>query len=158
MLQSRASQPTTQPAAQPPAKMKEHPGEHPGHEQEHPGGQATDKPQSRRFTAPEIKTAMQEYVTRETAKGGGLFAVRDTVNNKDLQLKFVKLHDPAREVAGRGYFACADFQAAGDGTIYDLDVWLSPNGDRLEPTETVVHKVAGRPRFTYQNDQAVPVP
>lgn len=154
-----APAPSATPAPSSPAKTHEHPGaEHPGHDQEHPRKKAGDEPHSRRFTAPEIKAAMHQYVTSATTQGGGVFAVRDAVAKKDLRLTFVKLHDPVRAVAGRGYFACADFRGIDDGTLYDIDVWLSPHGEHLQPTETVVHKVAGRPRFTYRDDQAVPVP
>lgn len=148
--------------AAPAAKPEEHPGkvegqEHPGTPQEHPGAPAKPKKQSRVFTAPEIKAAMLQHIQTTTQRGGGVFTIHDPVQKRDLQLRFVKIHDPVRQVAGRGYFACADFQTTDGATVYDLDVWLAPNGEILQPTEIVIHKVAGKARFTYANDRPVPV-
>ncbi|MBI2346519.1 MAG: hypothetical protein HYV03_06510 [Deltaproteobacteria bacterium] len=148
-LACKKGEPPAVPGA--PSNIKEHPAEHP---HEHPG--EGGKPQSRVFSAPEIKAAMQRYVDEATQQGGGAFNIRDLVDQRDLALKLVKIHDPVRQVEGKGYFACADFQAT-DGTVYDLDVWMQPRGEMLAPTETMIHKVAGRPRFTYQNNEAVPV-
>ncbi|MBI1865729.1 MAG: hypothetical protein HYR98_08410 [Nitrospirae bacterium] len=108
--------------------------EHPG---EHPGAKAKE------FTASEIKKTMMDHINKGTKAGGGAFKLKDADDGgKELSLKFVQIHDPVRKIAGKGYFACIDFQAAGGdkGQLYDIDFWLAPKDGQLVVTETKVHK------------------
>lgn len=158
-------------------KSKEHPGDvapsengavegdpHKSHEhagEEHPGDQ------SGIFTADQIKTAMKNHIENQTKNHDGLFLIHDPqAENKLLQLKFVKIHDPVREIKGKGFFACTDFEVNGEaGKLYDLDFWLNPKEGKLEVTQTQIHKEpraeAGKwtkwARYTFENDEPVAV-
>lgn len=138
-------------------KKKEHPGEE-SEEEEHPGEQ------SKNFNAAQIKTAMNKHIQGETKDG--VFAIVDPKTGQNLQLKFVKIHDPVRKIGGKGYFACTDFEVAGQpGKLYDLDFWLNPKGGRLAVTDTKIHKEprqAGgawtkHARYTFIKDQPVEI-
>lgn len=135
-------------------------GEHPG--QEHGGTPAPV------FTAGQIKKAIQEHINQETKKGGGVFIIKDSKqNNMELKLRFVKIHDPVRQIKDKGYFACSDFEVIGEkGKLYDLDFWLNPMEGNLVVTETKIHKnpkfINGQwskmARYTFVNDNPVEVP
>ncbi len=143
-------------------------GEHPGAEhggkpaKEHAGEKAAV------FTANHIKKAMQEHINQEIKDHGGVFVIKDPKqNNAELKLKFVKIHDPVRQIEGKGYFACTDFEAVGEkGKLYDLDFWLNPKGGQLVVTETKIHKEPTRvngqwtktARYTFVDDKPVEVP
>ena len=101
--------------------------------QEHPG-ETEDK------KAWEIKAAMDEHIVAKTRDGGGVFKYKDEKTGEDLALEFVKIHDPVTKTK-EGYFACTDFRVKGQPEkLYDLDFWLNPKGDKLEVTQTRLHK------------------
>jgi len=149
---------------------QEHPGtEHPGGAaQEHPGGAAQEHPgqAARSYSAAEIKAAMQAHIDAMVQKGGGVFRIKDEKTGEDLELNFVKIHDPVRKIRGNTYFACTDFSVKGQpDKLYDLDFWLTPQDGKLVVTATKIHKnpvlVDGKwekkARFTYVNDKPVVV-
>jgi len=141
---------------------KEHGGqEHGGQEhggKEH-GGEAVQT-----FTAADIKGAMNAYITMREDEG--IFKITDEKTDEELQLKFVKIHDPVRKIEGKGFFACTDFEVVGEsGKLYDLDFWLNPEDGSLKVTEEKIHKhpmktEAGwekKARYTFINDNPVEI-
>ena len=180
--------------AEHPGKKAEHPGkkaEHPGKKTEHPGGKPHHKKGECKkdkngkcegsehggkehggnatsgYSADSIKMAMIHHIDASQKKG--IFKIRDhKSNNKMLNLKFVKIHNPVRKVEGKGYFACTDFAVAGDkeGKLYDLDFWLNPKDNVLHITETKIHKHPQKlangkwkkkARYTFINDRPVEI-
>lgn len=138
-----------------PGVADEHPGEHPGSE-------------AKEFTASEIKKAMMDHINKGTKAGGGVFKLKDAGDGgKELSLKFAQIHDPVRKIAGKGYFACIDFQVSGGAKdqLYDIDFWLEPKDGKLVVTETKVHKVpvknggtwAKKERYNFDGDKPVVV-
>lgn len=94
----------------------------------------------------------------------GLFQLHDDVKTEDLQLRFVQIHDPVREMRNRIFFACTDFHVDGDGEkIYDVDFWLKEDQDgSLKVFQTKVHKEPRKsllygwykyPRYTFVDDE-----
>jgi len=101
--------------------------------QEHPGETEEKK-------AWEIKAAMHNHIAQKTQDGGGVFKYKDEKTGQDLELEFVKIHDPVTKTK-EGYFACTDFRVKGEpGKLYDLDFWLNQKGDTLVVTQTRLHK------------------
>ncbi len=139
-------------------KKREHPGEK---KKEHPGSTATN------FTAKDIKTAMMNHIKAKTKNTNGVFRIKDEKANKTLFLEFVKIHDPVRKIAGKGYFACTDFHPVGEDAtkLYDLDFWLNPKDGRLQVTKTAIHKHPHRQaskwvkkaRYTFIDDKPVEI-
>jgi hypothetical protein len=118
---------------------------HPEHPKEHP----TEKKQAG-LTKAEIGAAIKSWVEKEAASNDGWLKVEDPVAKKTLQLKLQKVHDDRlSQVAPDVYFACADFVEK-DGTTYDIDVFMQgKTKDDLRNTEVTVHKVNGKERYTW---------
>ncbi len=127
------------------AAQEKHP-EHPkSKQQEHP----TDKKQAG-LTKAELGAAIKTWVEKEGARNDGWLRVQDPVAQKTLQLKLEKVHDDRlSQVAPDVYFACADFVEK-DGTKYDIDIFMQgKTKDDLQNTEVTVHKVNGKERYTW---------
>jgi len=147
---------------------EEHPGdekegdEHPGDEEdgeEHPGDEAMN------FNADDIKTAIRNHVDAESEDG--IFTIQDEKEGKKLELEFVKIHHPVREMTEKGsYFGCSDFHVKGEEeNVYDLDFWLKPTDGSLEVVRSKVHKHPEKKdgewvkeaRYTFKNNEVVAV-
>jgi len=75
--------------------------------------------------------------------------------SKDLALDLIKVHDDRVSNLGGGkYFACVDMKAA-DGTIYDIDFFLSGTPDNMKVTETSIHKVNGKALYGWKEEGGV---
>ena len=121
---------------------------------------------AKKFYVEDIKAAMAAYIaTRIDA--AGVFHLRDDRSGEELALKFVKIHDPVRRMGGDTYFACTDFHVVGmPDKRYDLDFWMRPQTGELKIDATKVHKeprwsvIYGwykQPRYTFVNDDIVPL-
>lgn len=146
------------------AVAQEHPGkpaqEHPGSQaKEHPGSRAKEHPgeKSGVVTAEMIRQGILNHITAVTEKNGGIFPFHDEKTGRDVKLKFVKVHDNVSIIKGKTYFACTDFKDTETGKTYDLDFWMKRVDGTLKVVETKIHKVDGVPRFTYKEDEIVPV-
>ena len=129
-------------------------GEHPEHPQ-----QPAQLPQTAR--APQTSTETQQVskadisagikkhiVSADTNKSDGKFHVK--YEGQDLALDLIKVHDDRLQDLGGGkYFACVDMKAT-DGTIYDIDFFLTGNPGSMRVTETSVHKVNGKPLYNWK--------
>jgi hypothetical protein len=119
---------------------------------------------SQKFYAEDIKLAMQAYIT-EQVDADGTFHLRDDKTGEMLALKFVKIHDPVRQIDGNTYFACTDFHLVGEPEkLYDLDFWMKPEAGELKIYDAKVHKeprwslIYGwykQPRYTFVDDRVV---
>jgi hypothetical protein len=69
---------------------------------------------------------------------------------KNLALDLVRVHDdPLSSLGGGKYFACVDMKAT-DGTIYDIDFFMTGQPGSMKVTETSVHKVNGKPLYDWK--------
>ena len=88
------------------------------------------------FYAEDIKAAMAEHVSGVVDKDG-LFHLVDDKTDEALQLRFIQIHDPVRQIGDDVYFACTDFHIEGDQEkIYDIDFWLKNEGETLKVFQT----------------------
>jgi hypothetical protein len=131
------------------AAQEKHP-EHPK-QAEHP----TDKKQAG-LTKAELAGAIKTWVEKEAALKDGWLEVEDPVQQKTLQLKLEKVHENRlSQVRPNVYFACADFVAK-DGTKYDIDVFMEgKTKDDLKETKVSVHKVNGKERYSWYEENGV---
>lgn len=132
---------------------QEHPSEHPSEHPEHPKKEEAKKAD---MTMEELSKAIKAYVANDSELKGGSFLIFDPVDKKVLQLTLAKVHEEKLASLGDGvYFACADFNTA-DKHVYDLDVFMEKdkNGN-LVTTEVTVHKLDGKPRYTWFEDDGV---
>jgi hypothetical protein len=100
-------------------------------------------------TIESVAEFLEGYVAEEYSKHDGWMQVRDDRADKTLSLKLDKIHrDRLAKTAEGTYFVCADFKDPG-GKAYDLDFWVKETGAGLAVTETMIHKEAGIPRYTW---------
>jgi len=122
-------------------------GEHPRKEVDKPKTEHPGKP----VTADFVKKSIQDHVKDQSKEG--VFLIRDEKLNKEWKLKLDKVHDPVRSFGKEGktyYFTCVDFKSGDSNDVLDIDFWMVPKGDKLEVTDTKIHKVNGEARYTYE--------
>ena len=120
----------------------------------------------RTFYVEEIKAATSAYIERR-ADADAVFRIYEPVTEETLALRFVKIHDPVRRIDGDTYFACTDFEVIGEpDQLYDLDFWLKPAQEQLqvidekvhkEPRHTLIYGWYKHPRYTFVDDEIVPL-
>jgi hypothetical protein len=117
-----------------------------------------------KFYVEDIKATMMAYIAAHV-DANGVFPLRDDKTGEALALKFVKIHDPVRQIGSDTYFACTDFHVVGEPKkLYDLDFWMNPQTGELRIYDAKVHKeprwslIYGwykQPRYTFVNDRVV---
>ncbi len=120
---------------------------------EHPKSKTPEHPTEKKqagLSKADLASAIESWVETEAANNGGWLKVEDPVAHKTLQLKLQKVHeDRLSRVEPDVYFACADFVEK-DGTKYDIDVFMKgTTKDSLQKTDVGVHKVNGKARYTW---------
>lgn len=120
----------------------EHPAEHPKGE----GG----------LTKDDLADAIVEYINEQAAENDGYFIVIDDATGEELKLTLDKVHrERLARVDVDTYFACTDFMS-NTGKMYDLDVFMTgTTAENLEFSKFSVHKVDGKPRYTWYNEDGV---
>lgn len=128
------------------------------------------------LTGPEIRSSMARILERDQALHGGSFLFWDARTSHVWKLKHQSVHDRVayidspvarRMLSEHGmaprdrseeivYFACNNFVSA-EGMPVDVDVWMARSGDKLTPIRFLIHKVNGKPRYTFKNDEIVPI-
>jgi hypothetical protein len=100
-------------------------------------------------TTESLAQGIASYVQAETARQGGVFPVNDPERGTSLALTLVTVHrERLSQLADGRYFACADFKGR-DGHTYDVDVFMRQESTGLTPTDVIVHKQDGKPRFDW---------
>jgi hypothetical protein len=136
-------------------------GEHPEHPQSPPATlpsdqvkPTTNKPEKKEVTKAQISTGIKKDITAQTNKSSDK-KFHTKYQGKDLVLDLVKVHDDRLSGLGGGkYFACVDMKAA-DGTVYDIDFFLSGTPDNMSVTETSVHKINGKALYNWKEEGGV---
>lgn len=136
--------------------VAEHPGE--PAKREHPGSKQAGK--EARLSAEQIIKGIKEHINSVTENNNSYFPLYDSKDNKSLRLKLMRVHEDRVSYIKKesAYFACTDFMSDDGKTTYDVDFWMKEGqGEKLEVYQTKIHKKDGVPRFTYQDDEVVPV-
>lgn len=110
----------------------------------------------------DIKAAVKKHI-ESTLDAEGTFHIRDDKTGERLQLRFVTVHDPVRQIGGDVYFACTDFHVLGEPEkLYDVDFWMRGDTGELKVYQTKIHKeprwsfIYGwykQPRYTFVDDR-----
>jgi hypothetical protein len=123
----------------------------------------------------EIRAAIQRILERDQKLHGGHFLFWDAKTQHAWRLTHQSVHERVawmdspvarRMLTEHGltpqsreeeivYFACNNFVSA-EGTLVDVDVWMARSGDKLAPLAMMIHKVNGKARYTFRNDEIVP--
>lgn len=140
----------------------EHPSEHSKGKREHPKKKTKKKEKwvSHKKTMKAFVKAVEGHVKMKVADEGS-FNVYDDKLDKTWELELVRIHKKRIARLGENkFFACADFKTAAKGkkTKIDLDFFVSRDDGDFSVDEVLVHKVSGKPRYTYNSkNQRVPV-
>jgi hypothetical protein len=120
--------------------------EHPTSEHPSAGHPSASKP----VNMDQLAQAIHKVIETKAKEQGGMFHVQDPVLHKTWALTFVDVHkDRLAQLGPDTYLACTDFRAA-DGTMLDVDFYMTEENAKLTFTDTAIHKVNGKPRFTYK--------
>jgi transglutaminase-like putative cysteine protease len=100
-------------------------------------------------TIEHIADGIRAHIAQESHRHDGKFRVEH--EGKALDLELIRVHMEYLANLGNGVqFACVDLVAT-DGTVYDVDFFLSgTEPDRLAVTETHVHKRDGQPLYAWE--------
>lgn len=102
-------------------------------------------------TVDDVETGIRSYIKTQTDKGDGYFAIED--DSLELNLRLVRVHTEYLSVLSPGrYFACVDL-ADTTGDVYDVDFFLSGTPGDMNVTETKVHKLNGKPFYTWKQQK-----
>lgn len=96
----------------------------------------------------EIEKGIRSYIQEKTDQNNGFFYVQD--KEKELRMKLVRVHTEYLSNLGpKRHFACVDL-ADVSGDVYDVDFFLSGDPGNMDVTETTVHKLNGKPFYTWK--------
>ena len=123
-------------------------GEHP----EHPTGK--EKPAG--LTKEQLADSIEAYIQKAAADNNGNFPVTDEKTGEKLQMKLINVHrERLSKVGPEEYFACVDFKSA-EGKMYDVDFFMKGSSkDNLTFSEFMIHKVQGKARYTWYEENGV---
>ena len=109
---------------------------------------------AKEVTKIDISAGIKQYINRERKKSSDKkFHLR--FREKDLALDLIRVHDdPLSSLGGDNYFACVDMKGE-NGTIYDIDFFLTGQPGSMNVTETSVHKVNGKPLYNWKEQGGV---
>jgi hypothetical protein len=96
----------------------------------------------------DIEAGIKANIAKKVEEGGGYFNM--TTDGKELRLKLVRVHTEYLSNLGpRRHFACVDL-ADVSGDVYDVDFFLKGDPDNMTVTETTLHKLNGKPFYTWK--------
>jgi hypothetical protein len=118
-----------------------------------PGVAASDAGGPHRFSAEEIKAAVESHVRSKASADDGVYRLVDDRTGDEVGLEFIdvamvgpdtlwQIHNPARKDAAGDFFACVNFRAAGGppGRVYDIDMLLVARDGKLVVRQALIHK------------------
>ena len=125
--------------------------------QEH-GGQAavSQAPVEVEPTAEELRQTIRDHVTQTTQQQGA-FTIRDSMTKNSRTLTLVRVHERVGKT-GDYYYSCTDMRDAASGELLDLDFDVEAKAGRLNVVDVRIHKVGGKARYTYDDqDNRIPL-
>lgn len=109
--------------------------------------------------ADEIRKGIKAYLEEAAKTSDGYYSIRDEVEGNYLTLKFVGIHGSVTYIPRDDtYLACVDFVADDGSASYDIDFWIREDYEgKPEVYKMVIHKKDGEPRFTYGDEEMIPL-
>jgi len=95
--------------------------------------------------AEKVRSAIESYVKQDSNLKGG-FLIYDEKENKVLNLTYDHVHKGVEKTEGGEYFACVDFVDS-DKNTYDIDIYVDKEGESLNISKMIIHKVNGEDRL-----------
>jgi hypothetical protein len=98
----------------------------------------------------DIKDGIEKHIAEQVRLGNGFFKL--PFEDKELRLALVRVHVEYLATLGpRRHFACVDMVNV-DGEFYDVDFFLAGDPGSMTVTETLVHKLNGKPYYLWQQN------
>ncbi len=98
----------------------------------------------------DIQAGIEGHIDALSQTHGGTFPL--VVDDQPLGLKLVRVHTEYLATLGPGeHFACVDLVDE-KGDVYDVDFFLSGDASGMTVTETLPHKVNGKPYYFWQQN------
>jgi hypothetical protein len=121
--------------------------------QEHPE-HPTNAGKQPEVTTAAISVGIKKHIHTQTRQSSD-HKFHVTYQGKDLALDLIRVHEDRLSSLGGGkYFACVDMKA-GDGTVYDIDFFLTGKPEAMKVTDTSVHKINGKPLYNWKEENGV---
>lgn len=99
--------------------------------------------------------AVKDYIIGVQEDNDGYFSVYDSVAQKMLKLKLIKVHnDKFSSMGDNIYFICSDFHGT-DGKKYDIDAFMKWDGDSFSAVKQQVHKVNEKARYEWYEENGI---
>ena len=116
-----------------------------------PKQQATEEEDwSSHVVTADIQAGIETHIDRQTRLGGGAFPL--VVKGTELNLKLVRIHTEYLATLGpQEHFACVDL-VDNKGDVYDVDFFMQGDPGSMKVTETIPHKVNGKPFYFWQQN------
>jgi len=103
----------------------------------------------------DIKDTMKEHLDKESKNGA--FKIYDKDARKMRELELVRIHRRVGKT-GDSYYSCCDVKDRKTGEMLDIDVDVKNSRRGLSVSDVRIHKVSGKPRYTYDsNDNRIPL-
>ena len=104
-----------------------------------------------KVTIADVERGIRENIKAKTKEGDGYFSF--TNDTSEFSLKLVRVHTEYLSVLSSSeFFACVDL-ATEEGDVYDVDFFLKGSKDDMEVTRTSLHKLNGKPFYTWQQNK-----
>ncbi len=105
-------------------------------------------------TMPELATVIKDHIKSKSENGK--FPVSDETTSETVALELDHVHDERlSRIDKNTYFACVDMKSP-SGQTYDIDFILKGSSkDTLKVTETAVHKIDGKARYTWKEEDGL---
>ncbi len=101
-------------------------------------------------TVADIEREIRAHILTVTEREG---AFQLQIDSQSLNLQLVRIHTEYLSVLGPNeFFACVDL-ATLDGDVYDVDFFLSGTRDSMEVTQKSVHKINGKPYYSWKQKE-----
>lgn len=98
----------------------------------------------------DLETSIRRHIDEQKAANAGLFPIR--FEDREIKLKLVRVHtEYLGTIEDDLHFACVDL-ATEDGNVYDVDFFLRGEASNAVVTETMVHKLNGKPYFVWEQE------
>ena len=119
--------------------------------QEHPE-HPKNAQKAKDFSVADIENAIKADIAEKSKDTNGVLKLYDPKLKKTWNLTLDRVHkDRLSQLSADTYFACVDMKDRSGKTV-DVDFFLKSKDGKLEMTDTTVHKVNGKPRYNWKEE------
>lgn len=95
-----------------------------------------------------IEAGIKAHIAAASARNAGFFELVE--KDQPYRFKLVRVHTEYLSDLGNGrYFACVDLVDT-SGDVYDVDFFMEGEPNRMQVTETSIHKLNGKPFYAWK--------